>query len=117
MIAESGVHNALVIDLVGEDPQLNAFVLYMFEPREWEPSPERFEQLRAKVNSYLFHVTDGQLARQYPESLGKPLRFELRCLHTPDEQTLAYIAALQERLRGHGIKLVVTVSNLLSPGH
>jgi hypothetical protein len=110
----SGVENPLVIDLIGIDPTTDALVLYLFEPRPWEASPERLEQLRQKVNAYVVYVRQ-HLLEDYPADASRPRHLELRCLYQPDPETLEYIEGIQRKLREHGLTLVVRVSAVLAP--
>ena len=112
-----GVENPLVIDAVGREPLLGSYVLYMFESRPWEATLERFQQLRNKVNAYLYFVISGQLFETHPEIAGKGVHFELLCRQPPDDQSAAFISEIQNKLEPHRMKLIVRVTDDLTPPH
>jgi hypothetical protein len=71
------VSNPSVIDIVSYDARTDAVVLSLVEEREWGLHGELLIDLQAKLNHYLAFVLDGQLAQEYPQYVGKGVRFEL----------------------------------------
>jgi len=104
-----GVENPRVIDLVTYDPKSGEYVLIMIEERKWDGSADRVLQLQAKVNNYLSFALDGQMARQYPDSVGKPLRLQLDCVAEPDANSAQFIELVREKLKTEGIRLIVNL--------
>ena len=80
----SGVEDPSKIDLVTFDPARDEYILVLVEPRPWDGSEERARQLITKVDNYRFFVSSGQLAKNYPESVGKAVRLQLDCDDIPD---------------------------------
>jgi uncharacterized protein DUF6572 len=71
------VSNPSVVDIVSYDARTDAVVLSLVEEREWGLHGELLIDLQAKLNYYLAFVLDGQLAQEYPQYVGKGVRFEL----------------------------------------
>lgn len=80
----SGVEDPSKIDLVTFDPSTDAYTLVLVETRPWDGSEERARQLIAKVDNYRYFVNSGQLEKNYPDSKGKHIRFQLECDDVPD---------------------------------
>lgn len=109
MTRSAGVHNSAIIDLVTYDPKSGEFVLIMTESRPWDGSADRVLELQEKVNNYLSFAFDGQMERQYPGSVGKPIRLQLDCVAPPDDATERFIGLVREKLRSQAIRFVVNV--------
>jgi hypothetical protein len=108
-----GVHNPRVIDLLTEDPAGDEVVLVMLEPRPWDSDPEQLRQLEAKFNAYLEYVLGGHLAQQYPQYVGRRVRFQLDCAENPRPADGAFFTAMDNFAAGEGIRWVV---NVVRPG-
>ena len=65
------------IDLVSDDPSNNTVVLSIVEERNWGQSGELLPDLQKKIKSYLAYALDGQLLREYPDMVGKRIKFRL----------------------------------------
>lgn len=109
MTRGTGVQNPTVIDLVTYDPGSGEFALIMTETRPWDGSADRVLELQAKINKYLSFALDGQMERQHPGSVGKPIRLQLDCVNQLDPETGHFIELVREKLRGEGIRFVVNV--------
>jgi hypothetical protein len=105
----AGVQNPTIIDLVTYDSKSGEFALIMTETRPWDGSADRVLELQEKINNYLAFALDGQLERQHPGSVGKPIRLQLDCVGPPDPETGHFINLVREKLRGEGIRFVVNV--------
>ena len=105
---ESPIQSPDQVDLVTE-AQDGTYVLIMVETRPWDGSEERLFELQEKINGYLGFVTGGQMAEEYPESVGRPKRFQLDCEEPPDEATGAFLERVREMLSPEGIELRVEV--------
>jgi hypothetical protein len=81
----------------------------MTEERQWDGSADRVLQLQEKVNNYLSFALDGQMARQYPESAGKPIRLQLDCVAEPDADSARFLELAREKLKPDGIRLIVNL--------
>jgi hypothetical protein len=104
-----GVHNPKVIDLVTEDPDTDEVVLVMLEERPWETEPAQLRQLEAKFNAYLEYVLGQHLAKQYPQYVGRRVRFQLDCAENPRPADQAFFTAMSNFAAGEGIRWVVRV--------
>jgi hypothetical protein len=60
-----------VVDSVALSPDATAFGLSMIETRPWAGGVKQLQQFRDKLDAYLAFILDGQLAREYPDSVGK----------------------------------------------
>ena len=81
----------------------------MTETRVWDGSADRVLQLQEKINNYLSFALDGQLERQHPGSVGKPIRLQLDCVGPPDPETEHFVELVREKLRTQAIRFVVNV--------
>jgi hypothetical protein len=86
-----GIADTNTIDLVAQEAN-GTVLLVMFEERRWGSDPDQATQLQEKINLYAGYVLDGSLARQYPETTGKPVRIRLDCAEMPTGH-LAHITA------------------------
>lgn len=109
MRSGAGIENPRVVDLVTYDARTGEYVLIMTEERQWDGSADRVLQLQQKINNYLSFALDGQMAREYPESAGKPVRLQLDCIAEPDADSARSIELVSERLKLDGIDLVVNL--------
>lgn len=80
-----------VIDFVAHDSDENAVLLVMVETREWGGVGELLPDLQRKLNTYFRYATAGQLAADYPQMAGKPVRIELRATTAPGERELEFL--------------------------
>lgn len=78
----AGIADSSTIDVVAQDAD-GTYLLVMVEDRPWGAVDEQECQLRDKINTYVSYILDGQLAQQYPETIGRPVAIRLDCLHTP----------------------------------
>ncbi len=84
-----------VIDVVSHDPRTDAVVLSMVEDRDWGEEGALLPDLQAKLNTYLAYVLDGQLAKDYPQVVGKPVRIRLHYKKAPGDEERSYIALIK----------------------
>jgi hypothetical protein len=94
-----------VIDLVAVDPTASEVLLVMVEDRPWGRRGELLPALQAKFSAYLTYALEGQLARDYPQVAGKPVRFELRSLESPGPREAEFLRILEaHHLAPEGIR-------------
>ncbi len=84
-----------VIDVVSHDPKTDAVVLSMVEERDWGEEGALLPELQAKLNTYLAYVLDGQLAKDYPQVAGKPVRIRLHYTHAPGDEEKSFLAMIK----------------------
>jgi hypothetical protein len=77
--------------------------LYIVQDRAWTGSDAQLNSLQVKVHNYVGYALDGQLARDYPETLGKPWEIVVHCqTGAPDQRTQYVLTELAKRLRPYG---------------
>jgi len=106
----TGVSVANVVDIVAYNADEDVVILSMVEDRPWDGAKERILQLQTKLNNYLSYALDGQLAKDYPDLSGKPVRIELHTDAEPDATTLGFLNQALPMLEGEGIKFRVVVA-------
>jgi len=103
------VEDHKVIDIVSHHPDGDVVRLVMVEYREWGEQGGLLHDLQAKLNTYLAFVTEGQLASDYPELVGKRVRIELHSIHPLGERERRFLSIVEsEYLKPEGIELGVT---------
>jgi hypothetical protein len=103
---KAGVENPNCIDLVTERSD-GSFVLVMVETRPWDGSKQRIRELQAKIQSYVSFALDGAMAREYPDSVGRPVIVRLDTVSIPDAVTENFLGEIRRRLQRYGISLAV----------
>jgi hypothetical protein len=93
-----------VVDSVAVSPDATAFGLSMIETRPWSGGMKQIEQFRDKLNAYLSFILNGQLAREYPDSVGKR---RVVILHCVEEPPVEIHESVQSILRNHEIEFEV----------
>jgi len=93
-----------VVDSVAVSPDGTAFGLSMIETRPWTGDGQQVEQFRDQLNSYLAFILDGQLDREYPESVGKRRVVILHCVEEPPQEIHE---AVKQILHDHEIEFEV----------
>jgi hypothetical protein len=105
----SGIENSSVVDLVTHDPGTDEYVVIMIESRPWSNSPQRLDQLLAKINTYVHFIENGDLYRHFPQAEGKPVRIQLDCNAPPAGESDKLITQAQQLLLQRGIDFSVNV--------
>jgi hypothetical protein len=77
-----GIADTNMIDLVAQEAD-GTVVLVMVEERPWGSDPDQASQLQEKINTYASYALDGSIVRQYPETVGQPVRIRLDCAEMP----------------------------------
>jgi hypothetical protein len=104
-----GVENPDIIDLITSDLSTGEVVLVILEVRPWGAAPQQLAEHDEKLNRYMVYILDGHLARQYPQYVGKPVRIQLDCAATPDEQTQRFLDNVEHICGMNGVRFVVNV--------
>jgi len=105
----SGIPHPEVVDLIVFDPATDEFILIMIEERAWSSGKGQAAELLQKINAYLHFVLAGELTRQFPDALGKGVRFQLDCGTTPSGECADLIEQARALLQARGIRLDVNV--------
>jgi hypothetical protein len=99
---DSALFDAVKVEVVAlsADGTVN---LYIVQDQPWTGSDAQLNSLQAKVHNYVGYALDGQLARDYPETVGKPREIVVDCQSgAPDDRTQHLLAELAKRLGPYG---------------
>ena len=99
----SDVEDPSRIDLVSFDPARDEYILVLVEARPWDGSPQRARPLSPKIENYRCFIESGQLAKSYPESVGKAVRIQLECDDIPDPVTAQLLQRIGRVLEEEGV--------------
>lgn len=97
--------------MIAHDPKTDEVVLVMNEPRPWDDSDTRLQELQERFNAYVSFLLDGELAEAHPELVGKRARIEVRCAHMPDSSAIDLLGKIHDQLGFQEIELEVVVRN------
>jgi len=91
-------------------------VLVMREDRPWDGSEDRFVELRRKINTYAAYARQGQLQRDFPDLVGRPVSFQLWCIqHRPDPKVIEFLDRANAQLALHSLQVSVRVIKVVTP--
>ena len=107
-----GIHNTNVIDMVSESSD-GEICLAMICSREWMDLGRPLTLLQAKLNNYLGYALDGQLARDYPDLLGRHVVVEIRYPDPPDDELNDFVDRAARIAASLGIELRLIVQSSL----
>ncbi len=95
------------IDLITLSPSGLTVILVMAEVGPWDGSKDRLYKIQSRFNSYLNFALDGELARRFPEYVGRSVRVRIDCDHAPDAVSRGFLERLQHAGESHGVALSV----------
>jgi Family of unknown function (DUF6572) len=99
---EGALFDAVKVDVVSLSSD-GTVELYIVQDHQWTGSDAQLNSLQAKVHNYVGYALDGQLARDYPETVDKPWQIVVHCqTGAPDERTQYVLSELTKRLRPYG---------------
>jgi hypothetical protein len=102
-----GIENSSSLDLVTMSKSGEEVALIMVAAEPW--TEQKVFALQAKTQSYLTYVESGGLARDYPTSVGKRLRFQLDTAYPLSELAQRFVSvASTEWCNPVGINFVVS---------
>ena len=110
-LAERGVQNPQVVDLISRNPETGEVVLVMLEERDWGADPAQIPQIEAKFNSYLSYVQGGYMAREYPQYAECKVSFQLDCASPPRAQDQAFLTAIRNFAAAENIRFAIQVTS------
>ncbi|MFC5379930.1 DUF6572 domain-containing protein [Aquipuribacter nitratireducens] len=100
----------LKVDLVAEAAD-RVTELIVVQSSPWTGSDAQIRSLQDKVHTYVSFPLDGEMARRFPESVGRPWRIVINSLSgAPDARTQSVLDMLAVRLPRHGGSLLVRVN-------
>lgn len=102
----AGIEDPNVIDLITIAPS-GEYAMIMVATSAWTDTIEQLSELLQKINQYLDFVTAGELSTKYPDSVGRPLRFQLDCMYSPTEAVEQVIRHAEKTLDTLNIRFVV----------
>ncbi len=101
------VEQAHIIDAIAFDERAGEIALIMTETRAWTGTERHLFELQEKVNAYLSFALDGEMAENFPQFAGRPMRLQLECTEPPDTASLQMIAAMREQIAFQGIRFEI----------
>lgn len=114
-MTKSGIAHPKVVDVVVQDAANGRWKLILVETSEWVGSPDQLLKLQEKLNNYLIFALDGEMARVYPESAGKPVVIQIDSYSEPDEKTREFLSIVRGKMRSEGIELLLNVKKAIPP--
>jgi hypothetical protein len=73
------------VDMVTFDPNNDEYVLYLIEDGPWPTNDLEWKNLLIKIQAQIFNcfdvAVDGELTKQFPESIGRDIRIEIDSPH------------------------------------
>jgi hypothetical protein len=101
-----------IIDAVIENKATDSISLVLIHAGDWYEESLNIELLKAKLNSYLEFLTNGQFKTLYPQYIHKTVRFQLECQETLPDSTAKFLSDLSISLeKEHQIELIVNVDH------
>lgn len=96
------------IDVIAKAPT-GEFDLILY----WEDfSRAGLLSLQTRLNQYLEFALDGELVRQFPDAIGRPVRIVLDYAGQLTDADRDVLSKFQERVRAFGVTMVVESVNL-----
>jgi len=96
---------AVTIDFIGEHKATGEVMLIMRQKSRWTGDQRDLEGLQDRVNVYLQFALDGQMAEDYPQFSGRPIRIIIACLQDPPEAVTSFVARMAEKCKSFGVEL------------
>lgn len=106
----AGIDDTETIDLVAQAAD-GTYLLVMIEERRWGADKNQAADLKAKINTYLGYMLDGNLFRDFPETLGKPVCIRLDCTERPTGQFAHITSHAAEQLAFYHIGFEINPVN------
>ena len=95
------VTGANVVDAIGIDNETGQVVLTLADHLPWGER-QHFEDLRAKLNTYLTFVESDELLESYPQARGRRIAVQVVCKFPPDAAGVEFFQNAGETIRGAG---------------
>ena len=100
--------NPNTIDLVGLTAD-GAVQLFIVRDSPWTGTDDEIAALQGKIHSYVGYALDGQMHRDYPETVGAPWQVVVRSTAgSPDLRTAALLAQVGPAIENYGGTLELT---------
>jgi hypothetical protein len=91
-----------VIDLVLASRDRGEYVLVLVEERPWD-DPEAVADITDRVNRCVSYVLDGHLTTDFPDTVGRDIRVDVRFEHQPTDEVVALFARFARALAAKGL--------------
>jgi hypothetical protein len=95
------------IDLITVSPSGDTVYLIMTIVGTWNGSNERLRKVQDRFNDYMSFALDGEMARRFPELLGKKVHLRIDCECPPDPASMSFLDKLREVGGRDGVSLSV----------
>lgn len=96
------------IDLIARDGA--GYMLVVAEPPDRVGPRTWLRYLQRKARSYLGYVVSGELGRDFPDSVGRPVRIVLKTGTRPDRDAWRFLNRLRQVMAERGVRFDVTVA-------
>jgi hypothetical protein len=107
----NSLFNPNKLDLVATSA--SAVNLYIIQDQAWIGTDAEIQSLQQKIHNYVAYARDGQMANQYPQSVGKPWRIVIDSyVGEPNQTTLDILQGIGDAVRGYSGDLIL---HLLKP--
>jgi hypothetical protein len=107
----------VTIDLITQDPKRDSIILVAVEEGPWPSSSieEQLIRVQNKLLDYVDIAVGGQLARRYPDSIGRQVIIRLDSYDTPREATEQLFFRIAEYVHGStDIQATITKERYIS---
>jgi hypothetical protein len=103
-----GESDVPVIDLVLTSRDRGEYVLVLIEERPWD-DPEAVADVTDRVNRCVSYVLDGHLTAEFPDTVGRDIRVDVRYEHEPTDAVAALFARFARALAAKGLDFSVEI--------
>lgn len=98
-----------VTKLVTFDSEDREYVFHLVEDLNRDSTREQLLQVQDRVLNYLEYAFSGDMARDFPDSMLSPFRFQLYCFERPRGLAKVMIEDTANRSKNLGISFRVTI--------
>jgi hypothetical protein len=94
-----------VVDFINVDRMSGGYLLSISDHLPWDEEEEHLFLLQEKINTYIAFVESGQLASNFPGSVGKRIVINIGFKYPPPQLATRFIEAVRATLIGVGLEL------------
>lgn len=98
-----------VIDFVSTPHDGSEVLLSISDHLPWDRDNEHLATLQQKLNLHLDFIQTGQLAKQYPQYAGLPIRIDVYCKYKPSRDGERLLGLCRDACQAAGWDLTWTV--------
>ena len=94
------------IDAIGMETEAKRVFLSIIDSLVWDHDDVHLFTLQEKINTYLYFIESGELAKALPDAAGFDIAIELILKHMPTEQAITFFDKTTQILLDKGIIFV-----------